>query len=168
MPGIDDGMPVDKLIAEVKDALIEAGVTGDNRTAGLRVRSVRLNLKVLATEAGGGRVNFHVPFIGTKLEVGANRGQHDMHNIDIALMPPDEIRSPGARSGSFQDALVAAINRVRQTVESAAGGKDPWYLSDATVDISFGVTSEEMISVGFEGKLTSETSNTLRLTLAPA
>lgn len=168
MPGIDEGMPVDQLIAEVKDALIEAGVAGANSTAGLRVGSVRLILKVIATQTGGGRVNFHVPFIGTELSFGAKRGHHNTHDIDITLVPPDQIRSTGVRSGGFQDALVAAIGQIRQTVASAGGGESPWYLSDATVDISFGVTKEEVISVGVEGNLSSEMTNTLRLTLAPA
>jgi hypothetical protein len=168
MAGTDDGMPVDEVIAEIKDALIEAGVTGANRTAGLRVGSVRLILKVVATRSGGGRVNFHVPFIGTDFTVGGGHSKRDTHIIDISLVPPERIRSQGVRSGDFQRTLVAAIGRVRQTVASAAGGENPWYLSDATVDISFGVTKEGTISVGAEGSLTSETTNTLRLALAPA
>jgi hypothetical protein len=63
---------------------------------------------------------------------------------------------------------VAAVGRVRQTVAAAAGGQNPRYLSNATVDISFGVTREGTISVGAEGSLASETTNTLRLGLAPA
>jgi hypothetical protein len=164
---VDEGMAVDEVIGEVKDALIEAGVTGANHVAGLRVASIRLILKVVATQAAGGRVNFHVPFIGTEFAVGASRRQENTHSIDITLAPPGQTESPGVRSGSFQGVLVEAVGRVRQTIASAADGKDPWYLTDATVDISFGVTKEGTISVGAEGSLTSETTNTLRLTLSP-
>jgi Trypsin-co-occurring domain 2 len=164
----DDGMPVDELIAEVKEALIEAGVTGNSHIAGLRVRSVRLTLKVVATEAGGGKVNFRVPFIGTNLTVGASHAQQDAHSIDITLVPPDRSHPAGVHSADVQDILVSAIWRIRQAVASAADGEDPWFLSDATVDISFGVTKEKRISVVVEGNLSNETANTLRLTLAPA
>jgi Trypsin-co-occurring domain 2 len=165
-----DGVPVDELIAEVKNALIAAGVTSGNGAADLRVVSVRMILKVVATKAEGATVNFQVPFIGTEFRLGAKHGQHDTHTIDIALVPPSpsEIQAGGFRSGGFQQTLEAAIGRVRQTVASAAGGNDPWFLSEATVDISFGVTREGVISVGIEGHLTSETTNTLQLSLAPA
>lgn len=165
-----DGIPVDELIAEVKNALIAAGVTSGNSAADLRVVSVRMILTVVADKGQGATVNFHVPFIGTEFRIGAKHGQHDTHTIDIVLVPPSpsEIRSGGFRSGGFQQTLQAAIGRVRQTVASAADGKDPWYLSEATVDISFGVTKAGVISVGIDGHLTSETTNTLRLTLAPA
>jgi len=167
MAGTDAGMPVDELIAKVKDALIEAGVTSANSDADMRVRSVRLVLEVIATEGLGGRVNFHVPFIGTELSVGASRTQRDTHTIDITLVPPSQ-PSPGVARGNIRDVLVQAILRVRQTVASASEGRDPWYLSTATVDISFGVTKEGTISVAAEGGMTSETTNTLRLSLGPA
>lgn len=167
MAGTDAGMPVDELIAKVKDALIEAGVTSANSDADMRVRSVRLVLEVIATEGLGGRVNFRVPFIGTELSVGARRTQRDMHTIDITLVPPSQ-PSPGAARGNIRDVLVQAILRVRQTVACASEGRDPWYLSTATVDISFGVTKEGTISVAAEGGMTSETTNTLRLSLGPA
>ncbi len=161
-------MPVDELIAKVKDALIEAGVTSANHGADLRVRSVRLILEVIATGGLGGRVNFHVPFIGTEFAVGAKRTERDTHTIDITLVPPAQ-PSPGAARGSnVRDVLVQAILKIRQTVASASEGRDPWYLSTATVDISFGVTKEGTISVAAEGGITSETTNTLRLSLGPA
>jgi Trypsin-co-occurring domain 2 len=164
-----EGIPVDELVADVKDALVAANVTSTNGAADLRLVSVQMILNVVATKAAGGKVNFQVPFIGTELHFGVRHGQRDTHSIDITLVPPtpDQIQSGAVRSGDFQKTLMAAINRVRQTISSAANGRDPWYLSDATVDISFGVTKEGSISVGAEGNQTSETTNTLRLRLAP-
>ncbi|WP_300607512.1 trypco2 family protein [Trebonia sp.] len=165
----DWGMPVDALIAEVKNALVLAGVTNANPAADLRVSSVQLILNVVATTTDGVKVNFRVPFIGADVGIGSTHTQHDTHTIDITLVPPSQLTSRAARSsGDFPRVLVAAIGRVRQTVVSAAGGEDPWALSTATVDISFGVTRDGSISVGVEGGMTSETTNTLRLTLAPA
>jgi len=113
------------------------------------------------------RLNFHVPFIGTEFAVGASRTQRDTHTIDITLVPPVQ-PSPGAARGDIRDVLVEAIRRVRQTVASASEGEDPWHLSTARVDISFGVTREGTISVTAEGGMTGETTNTLRLSLGPA
>jgi hypothetical protein len=163
----DLGMPVDELIAKIKDALAEAGVTSGDDSAGLRVRSVRLILEVIATGVVGAKLNFRVPFIGTEVGVGVGRAQRDTHTIDITLVPPDRL-SPGAARGDVRDVLVNAIREIRYTVAAASEGEDPWFLSSATVDISFGVTKEGTISVGAEGGLTSETTNTLRLRLGPA
>ena len=49
----------------------------------------------------------------------------------------------------------------------AAAGDDPWDLSEGTVDISFGVTKAGSISVGADGELANEVTNTLRLRLTP-
>jgi hypothetical protein len=163
----DLGMPVDELIAKVKDALAEAGVTSGDHPVGLRVRSVQLILEVIATGKVGGKLNFRVPFIGTEFTVGRERAQRDTHTIDITLVPPDRL-SPGAARGDVREVLVNAIREIRYTVAAASEGEDPWLLSTAKVDISFGVTKEGTISVGAEGGLTSETTNTLRLSLAPA
>lgn len=163
----DAGMPVDELIAKVKDALIEAGVTSADHGAGLRVHSVQLILEVIATGTVGGRLNFRVPFIGTDFAVGGKRTRRDMHTIDITLVPPTQ-PSPGAARGDIRDVLVQAIRRVSQTVASASEGEDPWYLSTAKVDICFGVTKEGTISVTAEAGMANETTNTLRLSLESA
>jgi len=50
----------------------------------------------------------------------------------------------------------------------AAAGDDPWILSTGTVDISFGVTRTGSISLGTNGELADEVTQTLRLRLIPA
>ncbi len=68
----------------------------------------------------------------------------------------------------MQDALVEALGSVREAVQAAAGGNDPWALSAGTVEISFGMTTEGSISIAAEGELTGQVTQKLRLTLAPA
>lgn len=168
MSAENDGVPVTNLIAAVKDAVIMAGVTRGNPSSDLRVDSVQLILEVIATELEGGRLSFRVPFIGTELSLSGRRTRRDTHTIDITLVPPDQPVPGGVRGRDVQEALVEAIRRIRQTMNSAAGGDDPWILSAGIVDISFGVTREGTISVGAEGALANEATNTLRLKLIPA
>jgi hypothetical protein len=66
-----------------------------------------------------------------------------------------------------ETALVEAISTIRQAMVSAAGGDDPWVLSEGTVDISFAITKTGTISIGADGELASELTNTLRLVLLP-
>ncbi len=164
----DQGVLVTSLVAEIKDALVTAGVTSGNPVRDLRVDSVQLILEVVATKAGGGRLSFRVPFIGTELSAGGKLARHDAHTIDIVLKPPDRPAAGGVHGPDVQQTLVEAIRTVRMTMLSAAEGRDPWALSAGTVDISFGVTKEGVISVGAEGELTTEATNTLRLRLVPA
>ena len=46
-------------------------------------------------------------------------------------------------------------------------GDDPWALSESTIDISFAITQTGCISLGVDGELSNELTNTLRLRLAP-
>jgi Trypsin-co-occurring domain 2 len=167
MSGEDDGVLVTSLVAEIKDALVTAGVTRANPALDLRVDSVQLILEVVATKAGGGRLSLRVPFIGTELSVGGKLARHDAHTIDIILKPPDQAAAGGVHGPDVQKTLVEAIRTIRMTMLSAAEGKDPWVLSAGSVDISFGVTKDGVISIGAEGELTSEATNTLRLKLVP-
>jgi len=53
-------------------------------------------------------------------------------------------------------------------VTKAAEGDDPWVLSASTIDISFAITEAGSISLGVDGDLANEVTQTLRLGLAPS
>ena len=69
---------------------------------------------------------------------------------------------------NVEQTLVNAIDTIRAVVVSAAQGRDPWILSTSNVNISFVVTKDGQISLGVEGELSSEVTQTLRLSLVPA
>ena len=71
------------------------------------------------------------------------------------------------RGGNVEDALVDAITTIRTAMARAAAGPDPWDLSAGIVDISFGITKEGSISLGANGELANEVTQTLRLRLSP-
>ena len=155
------------LISVVKDSIKQAGVSQTSQTTDLRVGSVQLILDVVASKAAGGALNFCVPFIGMKLSVGTKVTKKNTHTIDITLVPPVEPAGHQVRAGDVEDVLVNAIATIRDVVTSAAEGDDPWVLSAGKVDISFAITQTGTISLGVDGELANELTQTLRLGLVP-
>jgi hypothetical protein len=162
----DEGVPVAELVGVIKESVRQAGVSATSGNRDLQVASVQLTLQVVAGKAGGGKFSFRVPFTGMELSGGAKVTRRDTHTIDITLAPPAADRR--AVRGDVEQTLVDAIETIRATVTAAALGNDPWDLSTATVDISFVITKSGSISLGFEGELSHDVSQRLRLSLRPA
>jgi hypothetical protein len=163
----DEGIPVDSLISVVKDSIKRAGVSRSSQTRELRVASVQLILKVVASKTAGGGLDFRVPFIGMKFSVGAKVTKKNTHTIDISLVSPEDRDTRQVRGGEVEDALVNAIATIRDVMAKAAEGDDPWVLAAGTIDISFAITHTGTITLGVNGELTNELTHTLRLGLAP-
>jgi hypothetical protein len=163
----DDGVPVDALISVVKDSIRRAGVSRTSQSRDLQVASVKLILDVVASETAGGGLDFRVPFIGMKLRVGAKVTKKDTHTVDIILVPPKDRDTRQVRGGEIEDVLVNAIATIRDVMTKAAEGDDPWLLSASTIDISFAITQTGTITLGVDGELANELTQTLRLGLAP-
>jgi Trypsin-co-occurring domain 2 len=163
----DEGVPLGTLIEVVKASVKRAGISRTSDSPDMRVTSVRLILDTVASSTAGGGLDFRVPFIGMKLKFGAKVTKKDTHTIDVTLVPPKE---PGrqVRGGEdVEDALVAAITAIRTVTTQAAEGDDPWELSEGAIDISFAITQTGTITLGVDGELSGELTQTLRLRLAP-
>jgi hypothetical protein len=161
-----EGVPVNELIAVIKESIKEAGVSTTSDTRDIKVTSVRLILKVVASKSIGGALHFRVPFIGMEFSTGGKVSTQDTHTIDIELVPPTaQVR--GVR-GDVEQTLVSAVQTIRAAAASAAVGDDPWVLSSGTVDISFVITKAGSISLGVEGELSHEVTHQLQLGLGPA
>ena len=165
MDVIDYGVPVDELVAAVKDAVKQAGISTTDAGRDLRISSVQLTLNVVATTKLGGGLDFRVPVIGWKVKVGGSRSRQRAHTIDLTLVPEGLQGRYELRDNAVEEALVEAITTVRAAVAAGAGGDDPLVLETATVELVFGVTDQGTISVGAEGDLTEEVTNTLRIEL---
>ena len=162
----NSGVPVEELITTVKAGLRQAGVSHSASQGDLRVESVELVLQALASKAAGGELDFRIPFIGMKLRAGTKVTSQDTNTIDMTLKPPGK-PARRVRGGNVERALVDAITTIRTAMAQAASGPDPWDLSAAVVDISFGVTKEGSISLGANGELANEVTQTLRLRVTP-
>jgi hypothetical protein len=163
----DEGVRVGTLIDVVKDSIKQAGVSRTSQTKDLQVASVRLILKVVASNTAGGRLDFRVPVIGMKLRLGAKVTKKDTHTVDITLVPPSDRDTRQVRGGEVEAVLVNAIATIRDAMTQAALGDDPWILSDGTIDISFAITQTGTISLGADGELAHELTHKLRLELTP-
>jgi hypothetical protein len=163
----DEGVPVDTLISVIKESIKRAGVSRTSQTRDLEVVSVRLILEVVASKTAGGGFDFRVPFIGMKLRVGTKVTKKDTHTINITLVPPKDRDTRQVRGGEVEDVLVNAIATIRDVMTKAAQGDDPWLLSAGDIDISFAITQTGTISLGVDGELANEVTQTLRLGLAP-
>jgi hypothetical protein len=155
-------VPADELITIIKNSLERADVSP---SADLRVASVQLILRVVATTTMGGGFSFRVPVLGMQMSLGASSTRQDTHILDIKLRPPTPPMSSELRDGDVEEVIVDAITTVRAVIDSAAEGEDPWILDVGTLDITFGVTDQGTISLGFEGELANEITHTLRLGL---
>jgi hypothetical protein len=134
----------------------------------LRVTSIQLTLKVVATIGIGGGMDFRVPFIGMQLEIGGSVTRLDTHTIDIALVPPDLSERQEIRYQPIETVLVQAIDTIRRVISRAAAGDDPFVLKSGTVDLSFAITEDGSITLGINGELKNEVAQTLRISLHEA
>ena len=160
----DSGVGIAGLVSTIKNSIKKANVSGVEGKSDLRVMSIDLSLRTVATEKAGGGVELRVPFVGMKLKFGANITRQDTHTIDMTLSPPDLLRHPAALTRS-EESLVMAIETIRAVVAQAAEGDEPFVLDSSSVEISFVVTREGTITLGVEGELSKAVTNTLRLQL---
>ena len=164
----DSGVPVQDLIETVKQAIKSANVSRTTDDRDLQVKSVRLTLHAIATRSYGGGLNFQIPLIGTEVKLGGKLSRQDTHEIEISMVPPAPEKRPELRDGNLGDALVEAIETIRATLVAAAEGEDPFILKESKITIIFGVTAEGTISIGLNGSLNDELTQTLALSLVPA
>lgn len=164
----EDGVPIQELIATIKQAIKMANVSNADLDRDVRVGSVQIILNTVATRSLGGGVDFRVPFIGMPIKFGNKLTRQDTHQIDINLIPPDLQGRPELRDGDLASVFVDAINTIRAVVADAATGDDPFALTESKVDISFAVTAEGTVSLGIDGGLANELTHTLTLGLVPA
>jgi Trypsin-co-occurring domain 2 len=156
------GVLADELITVIKNSLESADVSS---SADLQVASVQLILRVVATTTAGGGLSFRVPVLGMQMRLSAKSTRQDTHILDITLKPPARQTGRELRDGDVEEVLVEAITTLRAVITRAAEDPDPWILEVGIVDITFSVTDEGTISLGFEGELANELTHTLRLGL---
>jgi hypothetical protein len=163
----DSGVPVDQLVAAVKNAICRANISSTDTGRDLRVTAAYLKLNAIAATTAGGKLDFRIPLLGLKLALGRSVTRQDTHTLEMTLIPTD--LSPGheIRDSSVETALVNAIDMLRTVMAGADGGNDPFVLKDSTVELSFAVTDDGSISLGIDGDFKDEITHTLRLTLEP-
>ena len=164
----EDGAAIDDVIGAVKEAIKVAGISGTDNNRDLRVTSVRLVLKTIASVATGGGVDFRIPFLGMSLKLGGSVTTQDTHTLDISLVPPDLGPQHEVRDGDVAAVLADSISTIRALLARASGGDDPFGLQTGFVELNFAVTRDGSITLGFNGELHGQVSHTLRIGIEAA
>jgi hypothetical protein len=158
----DLGVPVDELVATVKDAIKAANISATDSARDLAVTSVYLKLNTVATVTLGGSLDFRIPFAGLRVKLGETVTRVNTHVIELTLVPEAVIPT---RDAAVEGILVDAIETVRSVMSRAAAGDDPFVLRDGAVELEFGVTSDGSISLVVDAGLKDDITHTLRVSL---
>jgi hypothetical protein len=162
-----NGVPIEEVVGAVKNAITLAGISAADSGRDLRVTEIRLSLHTVAALTAGGGVDFRVPFLGMRLTMGRAITRRDTHTIGIVLEPPDLSGRHEIRDGDVEGVLLDAIETVRAVLVRAADGDDPFRLRESTVELSFAITKDGSITLGFNGEFKDEIAHTLRIGLGP-
>lgn len=147
------GFSVEEVIAAIKDEIrtAQATETGEPR---LKIDRVEVELTIVTATSGSGGLNFEIPLVGAKLQVGATR--RATHVLRLTLLPTSvsEIRSPS----NF--GLVSALRQVKQALRNAINKPPRLRLDNFVFEIEFVAVKKantglqfvilEIFSVGIE------------------
>jgi len=161
----DTGVAVEDLVDAIKNAIKVANISDADSDRDLRVVSILLTLNTIAALTAGGGMDFRVPFVGMKLKIGSSVTRRDTHTIGISLIPPYFRQQHEIRDHQIETVLVDAVETIRRVMTRAAEGEDPFLLETGSLDLSFAVTREGSITLGFDGELKDEVTHTLRVSL---
>jgi hypothetical protein len=164
----NDTVRVQDLIEAVQRSIVAANLSAANPHRDMRVSAMELTLNTMATSTAGGGLELKVPVIGLRLKAGTKLTKVDLHTLVITLEAAPRRAIGELRDLEVDAALVSAVEQVRSTVAAAGAGDDPFMLRDSTLTLSFGITAEGSIVLGFEGNLQDAVTQALKLTLVPA
>jgi hypothetical protein len=99
------------------------------------------------------------------VKIGGSVTRQNSHVMEMTLVPEDS-GFIETRDASVDAVLVDAIETVRAVMTRAAEGDDPFILHEGAVELTFGVAADGTISVGIDGELKDEVTQTMRLTIA--
>lgn len=123
------------------------------------------DLNTVATATAGGGVDFRIPFLGMKLQIGGTVTHRDTHTIGVTLVPADIHRRHEIRDSQVETLLLDAIATIRTVMTRAADGDDPFLLQTGMVELCFAITKDGTITLGVNGELKDEITHSLRISL---
>ncbi len=101
--GVVRGMGLAEAICQIKADLAEAQTTPTGKEMRLPVKSVTVELKVVATTSADTRAGFKVPFVDLELGGSAALSAEHTHTITVVFDTPiDEYGDP-VKVGKFDD-----------------------------------------------------------------
>ncbi len=96
------------------------------------------------------------------LDLSGHYTETDIQTVRLSLVPRE---SAVELLGSVKDELAKAINIIVATIEEAAGSEPIFDLSETTITLNFGVTTDGKISIIASAGGKRERTHTVQLTL---
>jgi hypothetical protein len=162
----DGGVDVEDVVRQVKQAIIEAHLSGPDDD--LEVTAVNLQLSDVSVRGGGVDAKLQIPVINKDVGGGWETKWTSTNTVEISLKPP-KIAGVAQilRKADITSDLGRAIVLVRSAVRAGASGQPSFELGGATVELAFGVSNDGSITFLAKGEAGKTSTNTLKLTLAP-
>lgn len=161
-----DGVDVEDVVGQVKQAIIEANLSG-GPDDDLVVTKVDLRLSVVRVRGGGIDAKWQVPVINKDVGGGWETKWTSTNTVDVALTPPVIAgRAQALSERDIKSDIGRSIALVRSAVRAGALGQPRFELGGATVELAFGVSGDGTITFLAKGGASKETTNTLKITLA--
>ena len=164
--GDRDGVDVEDVVGQVKQAIIEANLSG-GPDDDLVVTKVDLRLSVVRVRGGGVNAKWQVPVINKDVGGGWETKWTSANTVDVTLTPPVIAgRAQALSERDIKSDIGRAIALVRSAVRAGALGEPRFELGGAMVELAFGVSNDGSITFLAKGEANKETTNTLKITLA--
>ena len=164
--GERDGVDVEDVVGQVKQAIIEANLSG-GPDDDLVVTKVDLRLSVVRVRGGGIDAKWQVPVINKDVGGGWETKWTSANTVDVALTPPVIAgRAQALSERDIKSDIGRSIALVRSAVRAGALGQPAFELDEATVELAFGVSNDGSITFLAKGGASKETTNILNITLA--
>jgi hypothetical protein len=156
--------PLGSLMGEVKEAVQAARPSLMEQ--GLDISQVDLQIKTTVKKDGSGGVGMKFEPLGIDVGVEGKVAKGDIQTISLSLVPGP----PGMEFQSTPaEDLAEALQAISEAVKKTVGTEPDFALSEATVELNFGITKEgkAKLSVfsGVSGAISEEAVQTIRLKL---
>jgi len=152
---------IDKVVDQVKKAVIEVDKDRPSGTDRLPIKDVGLTLRAgVKKEAGG---DFKFKLFGHDFGGGGKLTRDDTQTIELKLTPRKGAEAFGKEDVS--EKLVEAIRSIRDSASDAAASEPRFDMSEASVELNFEIDKHGEINFIVAGAGDKTTSQTVKLTL---
>lgn len=163
-----DEVPVEKLLGELKNALVTVSESSD--AEGLPpLKSAVLNLSTIQKKSAGGTFKLFI------IEFGKKKSSELTSDISITLTPPPKGTGKGVATPQIADIIAEAILSSNRAVKAAQASSPPLILSELKSSVKFGLSQDgngklkiefAPVTVGVDGSTAVSTSQQIVLTFA--
>ncbi len=155
-----EGVAIGEIIGSVKRALIET--QEDMESSGIKIKSIQLKLKSIASEKAGAGVTLQIPLLG-KLKLGSDISAKSVQTTSLTLKTPKTPTKSVYKLMELDEKLAKNILSLTEGIKSAAYDEPLLEMGESSIELNFILKSESEISFLIEAGFESELTNTLKV-----